>query len=40
MELSICLSFQLKHSLGDYTVGTTIGFRVMIMEDLAPWLHH
>jgi hypothetical protein len=26
MELSICLSFQLSHSLGSYMVGTTTGF--------------
>jgi hypothetical protein len=32
MELSLHLSFELKHSLGGYTVGTTIGFRVMTVE--------
>jgi hypothetical protein len=40
MELSLGLSFQLRCSLGGYTVGTTMGFRVMTMEALAPWPHH
>jgi hypothetical protein len=35
MELSLCLSFYLKHRLGGYTVGTTAGFRVELMEALA-----
>jgi hypothetical protein len=36
MQLSLRLSFHLRHSLGGYTVGTTTGFWVKIMEDLAP----
>jgi hypothetical protein len=36
MELSLCLSFYLRHSLGGYTVGTTAGFPVKIVEALAP----
>jgi hypothetical protein len=40
MELSLCLSFYLKRSLGGYTVGTTAGFPVKIMEALAPQSHH
>jgi hypothetical protein len=36
MELSLRSSFFLKHSLGDYTVGNTMGFPVEIMEALAP----
>jgi hypothetical protein len=40
MELSRRLSFQLRHSLGGYTVGTTIGFQVTIVEALAPLPHH
>jgi hypothetical protein len=36
MELSLYLSFYLKHSLGGYTVDTTAGFPVNIMEPLAP----
>jgi hypothetical protein len=39
MELSLCLSFYLKHSLGGYTVGTTAGFPVEILEALAPQPH-
>jgi hypothetical protein len=40
MKLSFRLSFQLRHSLGGYTVGTTAGFQVMTLEDLASWPHH
>jgi hypothetical protein len=36
MKLSLCLSFYLRCSLGGYTVGTTVGFPVEIMEALAP----
>jgi hypothetical protein len=36
MELSIRLSFQLRRSLGGYTVGTTAGFQIETMEALAP----
>jgi hypothetical protein len=36
MELSLRLSFYLKHSLGGYTVETTVGFPVKIMEALSP----
>jgi uncharacterized SAM-dependent methyltransferase len=36
MELSLRLSFYLRHSLGGYTVDTTAGFLVKIMEALAP----
>jgi hypothetical protein len=36
MELSLRLSFYLKHSLGGYTVDTTAGFSVKIVEALAP----
>jgi hypothetical protein len=32
MELSLCLSFYLRRSLGGYSVGTTTGFPVVIME--------
>jgi hypothetical protein len=32
----LCLSFHLRHSLGGYTVGTTVGFWVKTMEALAP----
>jgi hypothetical protein len=39
MELSIRQSFQPRRNLGGYMVGTTVGFRVMIMEALAPWSH-
>jgi hypothetical protein len=34
MEISLHLSFYLRHSLGGYTVGTTVGFSVEIMEAL------
>jgi capsule polysaccharide modification protein KpsS len=36
MELSLHLSFYLRHSLGGYTVDTTTGFPVMIVYALAP----
>jgi hypothetical protein len=36
MELSLRLSFYLRRSLEDYTVGTTVGFPVEIVEVLAP----
>jgi hypothetical protein len=36
MQLSLRLSFHLRHSLRDYTVGTTMGFEVEIVEALAP----
>jgi hypothetical protein len=39
MELSLRLSFYLKRSLGGYTVGTTAGFPVEIVEALAPQPH-
>jgi hypothetical protein len=39
MELSLCLSFYLRRSLGVYTVGATAGFPVQIMEALAPPSH-
>jgi hypothetical protein len=35
MELSLHLSFYLGRSLGVYTVGTTTGFPVEVMETLA-----
>jgi hypothetical protein len=35
MELSLRLNFYLRHSLMGYTVGTTAGFLVEIMETLA-----
>jgi hypothetical protein len=28
MELSLCLTFELRHSIGGYTAGTTVGFQV------------
>jgi hypothetical protein len=31
MELSLRLSFYLRHSLGGYTVDTTVGFLVKII---------
>jgi hypothetical protein len=40
MELSLSLKFQLGCILEGYTVGTTIGFRVITVEALAPWPHH
>jgi hypothetical protein len=36
MELSPHLSFYLRHSLGGYTMDTTVGFPVKIVEALAP----
>jgi hypothetical protein len=36
MELSLRLSFYLRRNLWGYTVGTTAGFRVKLMEALAP----
>jgi hypothetical protein len=39
MELSLCLSFYLRCSLGGYTVATTMRFLVEIMETLAPQPH-
>jgi hypothetical protein len=35
MELSLCLSFYLRRGLKGYTVGTTTGFPVEIVEALA-----
>jgi hypothetical protein len=35
MELDLHMSFYLRCSLGGYTVGTTTGFLVEIMEALA-----
>jgi hypothetical protein len=40
MELSLHLSFYLRRNLGGYTVGTTAGFPVEIMEALALQSHH
>jgi hypothetical protein len=40
MELSLHLHFYLRRSLMGYTVGTTAGFPVEIMEALAPQSHH
>jgi hypothetical protein len=39
-ELSLRLSFYLRCNLGGYTVGTTMGFPVEIVEDLASQSHH
>jgi hypothetical protein len=39
MKLSLRLSFQPRRTLRGYTVGTTMGFRIMIMEALATWSH-
>jgi uncharacterized SAM-dependent methyltransferase len=36
MELSLRLSFYIGHSLGGYTVDTTMRFPVKIVEALAP----
>jgi hypothetical protein len=36
MELGLHLSFYLRHSLRGYTVDTTAGFTVKIVEALAP----
>jgi hypothetical protein len=40
MEPSLRLSFYLRRNLWDYTVGTTTGFSVKIVEALAPQSHH
>jgi hypothetical protein len=40
MKLSLRLSFYLRHSLGGYTVATTVGFPVEIVEALAPHSCH
>jgi hypothetical protein len=40
MELSLRLSFYLRYNLGGYTVGTTMGFPVEVVEDLASQSHH
>jgi hypothetical protein len=40
MELSLCLSFYLRCSLGGYTVGTTVGFPIEIVQALVPQHHH
>jgi hypothetical protein len=40
MKLSLHLSFYLGHSLRGYTVGTTAGFPVKIVEALTPRSHH
>jgi hypothetical protein len=36
MKLSLRLSFYHRHSLRGYTVGTTMGFPIEIVEALAP----
>ena len=36
IELSLHLSFYLRHSLGGYMVDTTAGFPIKIVEALAP----
>jgi hypothetical protein len=40
MELSLCLRFYLRRSLGGYTVGTTVEFPVEIIEALASQSDH
>jgi hypothetical protein len=40
IELSLCLSFYLRHSIVSYMAGTTVGYPVKIMEALAPQSHH
>jgi hypothetical protein len=35
MELSLCLSFYLRHILGGYMMGTIAGFSIKTMEALA-----
>jgi hypothetical protein len=40
MKFSLRFSFYLKHSLGGYTVGTTMGFPVGIVLAVAPQSHH
>jgi hypothetical protein len=39
VELSLHLSFYLRCNIGGYTVGTTMGFPVEIVKDLAPQSH-
>jgi hypothetical protein len=39
IELSLHLSFYLTRNLGGYTVGTTVGFSVKIVEALASQSH-
>jgi hypothetical protein len=39
LELSLDLSIYLKRSIRGYTVGTTIGFPVKIVDALAPRSH-
>jgi hypothetical protein len=39
MEFNLCLSFYLRRNLMGYTVGTTMGFPVEIMDALAPQSH-
>jgi hypothetical protein len=39
MEVHLHLSFYLRRSLGGYTVGTTVGFPLRIVEALAPQPH-
>jgi hypothetical protein len=39
MKHSLCLSSQLSRGLGDYMVGTTVGFQATTMEALTPWPH-
>jgi hypothetical protein len=36
MQLSLRLSFHLKHGLEGYRVGTTVGFQVEIVDAFAP----
>jgi hypothetical protein len=36
IELRLRLSFKLRHNLGGYTVDTTVGFPVKIVEALVP----
>jgi hypothetical protein len=40
MKLRIRLSFYLRRSLGGYTVGTTVGFPIEIVEALASQSYH
>jgi uncharacterized SAM-dependent methyltransferase len=40
MKLGLRLSFYLRRSLGGYTVGTTAGFLVEIVEALSPQSYH
>jgi hypothetical protein len=39
MELSLRLSFYLRHSVRGYMVGTTVGFQIEIVEALALQSH-